>query len=274
MKILAVLLTLICLSSASLAQEKLFVPGRPDQSADGTGGWSYWLARKVVLDVDQMLKSQGIQAEFCTYRNLQTQKDSSYKGMGPCLFENFKKSMKTDDLVGVIYAWILDKDQNHHPIEIRWRPPRGGWLKVIRQVIEMRFEKPLYFVRSFFGSEEFANKLRYEEFLGGEMNIVLPEDAKAIKALIASGNPWLIKYAQNVRDIGFSLKASEALEGKVVYQGQLQMSMRSSEGEAQANFDIKTNINILLLDRKFFAKGHLRSGDLKTGPQAPQEALP
>ena len=233
------------------------------EKANGSGGWTYWLARKTVLDIDEMLQSQGIHAEVCTYRNLQPAQDISYQGIGPCLFENFKRSMKSDDLVGVIYAWIKDKDQNFHPIEIRWRPPHGGWLKVIHQAIEMRFEKPLYKVRSFFGSEESANKLRYEEFLAGEMNITLPEDPKAIQALIDSGNKWLVKYAENVKDVGFSLKATDSVEGKVIYKGQLQMGLRSAQGESENRLDITTNINILLLERKFFLKGHLQTGEIR-----------
>lgn len=220
------------------------------------GGATYWVAKKLVLDIDQLLASQGIRAEVCTYRNFNPAEDTSYQGIGPCLFANFKKSMKSDELTGVVYTWIKDANQKYHPIEIRWRPPRGGWTKVIRQAIEMRLEKPLYKVRNMFGSEEKANKLRYDEFIAGELNIILPKDPAALESLVASGNQWLAPYAGNLRDIDFGLKAERMEEGKVIYQGHLNVGMDLGGEYKQTNFDVTTNVNVLLLDRKFFTKGH------------------
>ncbi|WP_413291096.1 hypothetical protein [Bdellovibrio sp. HCB337] len=249
------LFLILILSSAAMAEEELSVP----TDATSSGGVTYWIAKKLVLDIDKMLVSQGIRAEVCTYRNFNPSQETSYKGIGPCLYENFKKSMKSDELTGVTFTWIQDKNQNYHPIEIRWRPPRGGWMKVIGQALEMRLEKPLYSVRSFFGGDEKANKLRYSDFLAGELNIILPKDPAALEALLASGNQWLKKFGPNLRDIDFGLKTDRVEEGKVIYQGHLTVGLDLGGEYQQTNFDVTTNVNVLLLDRKFFAKGHMDS---------------
>lgn len=251
------LLSILFVSFTALATEPVSVP----TGVQDTGGWGYWLASKLVLDIDQKLSEQGIRPEFCTFVSFAPAQEKSYKGLGPCLFENLKKSMSSEDLVGVIHTWIRDKNQNYHPVEIRWRPPRGGWLSMIGQVIEMRFEKPLYSARQSLSGNESANKLRYTDFIAGELNILLPQDPAALEGLQLSGNQWVANYARKIRDIDFGLRSQTVQEGKVIYQGRLKLGILNNGEYSQNQLELTTNINVLLLDRNFFLKGHWGSGE-------------
>jgi hypothetical protein len=230
--------------------------------------FAYWFAKKLVIDIDAALKSQGIDSQVCTFRQKDPTQDFSYPGLGQCLYKDFMKSMKTEGLAGVVYTWILDKQGRYHPVEIQWRPPRGGWGALISQVVEMRLEKPLYYIRDFIWGEEAGDKLRYTEFLGGDLKIILPEDPEAMAVLAARGGMWAKNYLANVRSIDLHLAPTAAEKGKVIYDGSLIMNNRAAEdGHVDTTkVALRTNVNVVVLKRSFFLKAKVRQNGASEDP--------
>ncbi|MGZ3775363.1 MAG: hypothetical protein ACXVCN_16685 [Bdellovibrio sp.] len=239
-------------------------------------GMKYWIVKHMILDIDEMLRDQGIKANSCIYRSNLTKKDTAFKGLGPCLSLNFTESMTADDSTGTTYVWLESDSQSDNtaasPIEIYWRPPRGGLLKLIDQAVEMKFEKPLYWLRKKIGQKEEAEKIHYKEFIGGEIKIVLPNDEKTLEQLNKNGNPWVRRYLKDLHELDFKLKPTERKDGLVVHSGTLQAEYESQNTKAKKTdltFTIKTNLNILEMDRHFSlkVKGNLTplSQNLKAG---------
>lgn len=240
--------------------------------------FGYWFAKKLVLDIDAALKGQGIDSKVCTFRQKDPAQDFSYLGLGQCLYKDFMKSMKTDLLAGVVYTWIQDKQGRYHPIEIQWRPPHGGWGKVISQVIEMRLEKPLYAIRNFIWGDESAEKIRYDEFLVGDLKIILPEDPDALEALAARGGVWAKNYLAKVNSIDVHLAPTANEQGKVIYDGALIMNQRPAEDGSVESVKVvlRTNVNVVVLKRPFYLKGKIRQNGASEDPVPVlgSEALP
>lgn len=240
--------------------------------------FAYWFAKKLVIDIDTALKSQGIESKYCTFRQFEPAQDFSYPGLGQCLYKDFMKSMKTDQLAGVVYTWIVDKQGRSHPVEIQWRPPHGGWGKLIKQVIEMRLEKPLYHLREFIWGEESASKIRYNEFLGGDLKIILPEDPDALAVLAARGGVWAKNYLATVDSINVHLEPSVNEKGKVVYDGALILNHEAAaDGQVETTkVALRTNVNVVVLKRPFFLKAKVRQDGASEDPVPVlgSEALP
>lgn len=230
--------------------------------------FAYWFAKKLVLDIDTALKSQGIESKSCTFRQYEPAQDFSFPGLGQCLYKDFMKSMKTDELAGVVYTWIVDKQGKAHPIEIQWRPPHGGWGKLIKQVIEMRLEKPLYKLRNFIWGEESAEKVRYTEFLGGDLKIILPDDPAALAVLAARGGVWAQNYLATVDSINVHLEPKMSEQGKVVYDGALMLNHEAAaDGSVETTkVALRTNVNVVVLKRPFFMKAKVRHDGASEDP--------
>lgn len=267
---------LVQATSSALAETPVAPPTHVH--VGGVDAFGYWFAKKLVLDLDETLRSQGIVSVSCTFRQKNPAQDFSYKGAGPCLYKDFIKSMKTDELAGVVYAWIQDRQGRLHPVEIQWRPPRGGWSVVIKQVLEMKFEKPLYYVREKIWGEKSSEKLRYTDFLAGELKIILPGDPEALAVLAERGGSWAKSYLANVESVDLNLKASENDKGKVVYSGALSLNHRADENESPETTTLKlrTNINVVVLKRPFFLQAKVRSAGQSDDavPILGSEALP
>jgi len=232
---------------------------------------AYGIVKKLVIDIDETLKQQGIDPKFCTFRQTEPKQDFSYRGVGTCLYHNFIKSMKTDRMAGTVYTWIQDRQGRYHPIEIQWRPPHSGWLKLIRQLVEMRLEVPLYKIRETVRGPEWADKLRYKEFLGGELKVILPEDPAALEVLAANGGEWAKKYLEKIKSVDFRLDVTGIEKGKVIYDGGLQLNFSPKEDGAADGVKVilHTDINVLLLKQPkwekevFGARGNNTSGKIR-----------
>ncbi|MGZ3801812.1 MAG: hypothetical protein ACXWRZ_14200 [Bdellovibrio sp.] len=227
--------------------DQVEIPAKKSPSA----GLDYWFVKNLILDVDEELKTAGLQVKACTYRSLITKKDSSFQGLGPCLWLNFSESMDTRDrLTGVTYFWLDDSQKQ--PIEIHWRPPKEGMSQWLDQAYEMKFEKSLYWWRSLSEKKQ-ADKVPYKEFLLGEIKLVLPNEEVVLKKLEVNGNPWISNKVKGLRELELKISPTERKDGVVVHSGVIQAKLQSPDGkEDDLTLAVKTNINILVLDRKWF----------------------
>ncbi len=237
-------------------------------------GWSkptleYWISKNLAVDVDEDLKELGIEASACTYHSRAGGKDISFKGLGPCLYLNFKESMQTDQLSGVTYFWLKGTSPESRPLELSWRPPQGGMKVFFKQVFEMNFENELYWLRKHMGNKKSAENLHYKEFLAGNWELILPEDTEVRTALISQNSAWLGTYLKKIEDrhglelhkLRLSLLPTERENGVVVHTGLLQAELQSLKTEPNQSaenlvFAIKTNLNIILSERRSYLKIH------------------
>lgn len=237
-------------------------------------GWSkptleYWVSKNLAVDVDEDLKELGIEASACTYHSRTGAKDISFKGLGPCLYLNFKESMQTDQLSGVTYFWLKGTSTEARPLELSWRPPQGGMKMFFKQVFEMNFENELYWLRKHMGNKKSAENLHYKEFLAGNWELILPEDAEVMAALKSGDTGWLGTSLNKIEDsqglelhkVKLSLSPIARENGVVVHAGLLQAELQSRKSEQIQSseklvFSIKTNLNIILSERKSYLKIH------------------
>lgn len=243
-------------------------------------GVKFWFVKNMVLDVDDLLNKKGFKAQACVYRSAITKQDTPYKGLGPCLYLNFMESMTTDQISGITYFWLEGSNPDTPPIEINWRPPQDGLVKFIQQSLEMKFEGPLYWLRSHFSNSQNAEAIHYREFLGGEIKLILPDDPGTMKKLeeviFRKNSPQydecLQKYAltcedktndstklnlqrwdpKNIRQLDLDLKPIERKNGLVVHTGIIRAELgKTNQNESESiTVAIQTNFNILVRDRK------------------------
>jgi hypothetical protein len=242
-----------------------------------------WMVKKAIVDIDDLLKEQGLEIKYCVYKSARKKESISYRGLGACLYENFVDSMTVDSLSGVTYFWPKGTEAQTDPIEIRWRPPRGGFLKIVQQVFEMKLEKPLYWLREQTHSRKAAEGLHFEEFLGGDIEIILHEDSNNNEAH-ANGSTSLVgKFLKKFKRFQIKLKPMLRQNGLVVYEGRIEALLKKQEplinefdslethhkhlsNQHILYFNIETNLNLVQMDRKFFLKvqSDLNSNEMRT----------
>ncbi len=224
----------------------------------GADGFKYFFMKLLVGDVDGILKKQGIDSAFCTFRPQDGSEDLPYRELGKCLMKNFLVAMKTDQKPGVIYTWVQDSKGRFHSSEIHWRPPVGGWSNIIRQVYEMKFEKLLSWARK--DSLEVVN---FKEFIVGDLLAILPEDPAALETLAANGNEMVKNYLRNLKSVSISLKTTSKPQGQMIYSGPVVLKMKSAEAasEKTVNIQLTTNVNIMLKQRPFYLRSKIVTGD-------------
>lgn len=247
------LLFLLTMVVANLPRAHADQMGMPSNAAS-SAGIDYWFIKNLIFDIDTELKNAGLQAEACTYRSNITKKDSSFKGLGRCLFLHFSESMETTGSnTGITYFWL---DASHkQPIEIHWRPPKAGLGSFLNQVYEMKYENSLYWWRDLVGKAS-AESIPYKEFLLGDIKLVVPDDEGLLNKIEIKGNPWISNYLKKVREIGIHLSPSERKMGVVVHKGTISAKVKTTKGgEENINLAVETNINILVLSRKFYFRG-------------------
>jgi hypothetical protein len=213
---------------------------------------SYWIAKKVSVDVDKSLGKYGIVAEFCTFRRTNPAKEISHHGLGPCLYDNFLASMKTDALAGTTYAWVKDDQGQLHRVDIQWRPPLGGWSQLTKQYMNTRFESRV----------AKSVTIPYKEFITGDLKITLPNDEALMTTLLKKSSPEVRAYLAAIHTVSFHLAPTGKVQEKVIYTGQLLLENSPDEDGMITSHTayIKTDINPLKQDRPFFLQVRVRQG--------------
>lgn len=228
---------------------------QPEVNASSSAGVGYWLVKKMVFDFDKMLNENGFLTKSCVYRSNITGQDTPHKGLGPCLLLNFMESMDTDEISGTTYFWLEGSDTKTPPLEIHWRPPRGGFGNLISQYFSMTYEGSFTWFRGKPKDSENVEDLPYREFIGGELKLIIPNEAGLLKSLGEKGNPWVIRHLQNVRQVELNLKPTEVKDGLVVHTGLIHVEHSGSGQEnGSIDFAVRTNLNVLITDRPFSLK--------------------
>lgn len=213
---------------------------------------SYWIAKKVSIDVDKSLGKYGIVAEFCTFRRTNPAKEISHHGLGPCLYDNFLASMKTDALAGTTFAWIKDDRGQLHRLDIQWRPPHGGWNQLTKQYVNTRFESRL----------AKSATIPYKEFITGDLKITLPNDEALMTTLLKKSSPEVRAYLSAIHTVSFHLAPTGKAQEKIIYTGQILLENSPDEDGTITSHTayIKTDVNPLKKDRPFFLQVRIRQG--------------
>jgi hypothetical protein len=253
-------------ASALASPDKVLPPSETDVGS--YAGFAHWFAKKMVMDVDKTLGRLGIVAEVCTFRQFTPAKDFSYKGVGPCLTKNFTASMKTDQLAGKTYAWIKDpQTAQYHVVEIQWRPPQGGWTKIIKQYFAMKNEK---------APKNASDPLPYQQFIGGDLKIILPEDPAALDIVTKNSPAWLKEQLATASSVSLHLEPTGRNAEKIVYEGKILLEQRpdDSGGKSTHVMTLKTDINVVILQRPFYVHGKYRKhADIPEMPTFTEQEL-
>jgi hypothetical protein len=130
----------------AIALDLQTAPSRPEKIQDN--GLLYKAFKTIASDVDASLADQHISIYACTYRSFPSNEEFSYEGLGPCLFQDFKESMKTSSISGVIYAWGKTPWGDLSPIRIIWRPGVSGWWKAMMAWFDLSFERVFVLLKS------------------------------------------------------------------------------------------------------------------------------
>lgn len=256
-KVLLSLLGLI-FQSQLLAAEAIAPPQYVNTR--GLDGFNYWFMKRLVVDVDELLKKQGLDSAVCTYRPNDGSEDLSYRELGKCLMKNFMAGMKTDVQPGVVYTWIRDSKGQFHPVEINWKPPQGGWGGLIRQIFEMKFEGALYWVRELIWDQQKAEKVNYNEFIVGELKIILPDNSAALETLSLKGSQWAQQHIRNLQSVSIKLNTQAKPKGQMVYSGPMVVQMKTANLETKTfNVQLTTNVNVMVMKRPFYVNSQIRT---------------
>lgn len=262
-------------SFAATVSPKASIAPPKEVESGGFFAFKYWFAKKLVVDVDKKLQKLNIHADFCTFRQNVPPQDFSYRGAGPCLFKAFSSSMKTDQMAGTTYVWVRDANNQYRPVEIQWRPPHGGWMKVIKQYFAMRFEK----------HSAKKKDLPFKEFIGGEVRIIFPQESGLLESVLPHAPGFLKSTLSNVDAVSLRMEPTGRENGHVVYTGKITLEEDPSAppmiGESPQNtiIHLKTDINIVLTERPFYVEAKLRrDSEAKvrrgTGAQLDATAIP
>lgn len=234
-------------------------------SKSGLSYWSYWLSKKLVVDLDQDLRELNLQPSVCVFRNAKNLQDSPHYDLGRCFYEAFLQSMKTDQFAGVIYSWVkTPAGQSQQPIEIYWRPPQGGWKNMLIQAFQMKFEKEIYNAVEFLNSKtelNIENKVYFSKFIAGEIFIVFPNDPlfhEALNQSKLSQNKLALSYTKKIDSLQFYLDKAKYKDGVIYYQGQLNIIADHDDLNQLQEIVLETNVNPLQKKRPFMFKGKTR----------------
>lgn len=218
-----------------------------------TAGKKFWLIKKLIFDVDQLLNKSQIFVDSCTYHSDRTNKDFAYKGLGPCLYHNFMDSMSTDKVAGITYFWLSDSSQDTAPIEIHWRPPVGGLKKVAHQALEMKLEGPLYWLRTKVNFLGDAEELHYQQFLLGDIDIIFPPSFAAESFISGQSvvSHILKSFLSDARTVSLKAAPVHRQEGLVFHSGKLtaELSTETENSESKV-ISFITNLNIASIYRE------------------------
>lgn len=225
---------LILASNLVFAQE---APQPPSETQIRRAKLAYRVLTWLAADIDAAFKAQKIEIESCTYQSDYKHVSTSYKGIGPCLFESFRESMHTASLSGRIYAWGSTPWGRLTGLRMEWRPVKGGWVDAIRTWLDLQLEP-------FFEWRKSEKMLSSQTFLG-EMKMYFPSDFPVQKLELTS-------------------RPVQRKDGILEFEGTFLISSEKTQlHNTVISWD--TNLNPLRTERHFYFRGHT---------QVPTEVMP
>ena len=132
-------------------------------------------------------KKLGLKADSCVYKSNTTQTETSFPGLGECLYFNMREGFKTDIVPGLITARVMVvKTQTPATFQIVWRPARGSGFHVLDRLYKDWRQQP--------DTED-------RDGLVGELKLIFPDGpVDQAEALMSSfGDLGEVVTAQDIR---------------------------------------------------------------------------
>lgn len=235
------LLLLTCTLTRAADFPVMTVDTAAPASANAKPSLSYKLFRSVIFDIDEQLQQIGLSVRFCRYIPNHVTSSTVYNGLGPCLEKNFRAAMKTKGLTGVIQAWVQTSQGQLLPLQVNWRPTEEGYKKLLREILDLKFERKSHRQRS----EPTQQPLRYTQNFIGHLQILFPENVVLSDYFAADSD--LPSILGGTRYLNFTIEPLYKKAGKVHYSGEITVNT--------VQFQFLTNINIFKTARPFQTSG-------------------
>ena len=208
--------------------------------------------------LEKSLQEAGLQFDVCSYVSYQTQKTISAKGMGECLYKNFREGITNKGDVGITYIWVKTVKGETLPIRVDWRPAQEGLLKIVREILTLKLEGFSHWWAETISKDPTEEKtLPYSQNVLGMLRLTFPSGTQ-LSDFIAVEHQ-LLEGVQAAKQVDFSLTPLYKQDGYANYRGVLTITQDAQAEKANGEWtlDFKTNMNFLKVSRKFKVKGNL-----------------
>lgn len=212
--------------------------------------WAYFLAKKIVVDIDDTLTKIDLRTAVCGFQ-AKNQDFQYYHQLGECFFHSYLQHRDEPGEKIVVYSWLQDLSGRNicaTPLKIIWnRPDQSAWTTV-RQYLQMKFEN------TFLDSAQPLTT----HFIAGSFSLYFPSNELFQKILndsvIGQKLGPFTKVTNLLQATHFSLENTGRRSEKnyFVYQGQLNLQLRTQD---IINIDIDTDINVAKKTRPFYIHG-------------------
>ncbi len=226
--------------------------------------WSYRILGFVFKGLEETLRKSGLQFEVCSYQSLVDGKVINAKGMGECLFVNFKEGLSNKGDVGGVYLWV--KSQRSPvplPIRVDWRPTEEGLFKIIQEVLTLKLEPLAHWWSEHVSKNSAEEKpLKYAQNILGRLRLTFPANTVLADFITSEKQNELLENIEMAKQLEFEMKPLYKKSGYANYQGVLSVSQEVSSPDEQGTWslDFVTNLNFLKTSRPFDVKGKFDGG--------------
>ncbi|MFS4459206.1 hypothetical protein [Bdellovibrio sp. HCB2-146] len=275
MKVLRLALAALFLTQMAFADGTSAVPAKPTPPEKAS--WSYRLLGFIFKGLEESLQKSGLEFEVCSYQSLDPEKSMSAKGMGECLFMNFKEGLSKKGDVGVTYIWVKSLRGETLPVRVDWRPSEEGLGKMVTEVLTLALENNRRPSRPGLPRLDTTKQkpLSYKQNLLGHIRLTFPSGTKLVDFIAVENQ--LLSEMQMAKQIDLELTPLYKENGKANYKGviSIQSEVESPDEQGQWTIDFKTNMNFLKLSRPFNVQGHVDGGIAPEDmPEIPTEETP
>lgn len=252
------------------------IPAKPTPPEKAS--WSYRLLGFIFRGLEDSLKESGLDFEVCSFQSSDPEKSMSAKGMGECLFMNFKEGLSKKGDVGVTYIWVKSLRGDTLPVRVDWRPSEEGLGKMVKELLTLKFEKIAQFWAEYIARDTTTEKpLSYKQNVLGHLRLTFPNGTKLSDFISIEKENQLLSEMQMAKQIDFELTPLYKVNGQANYKGviSIQREVESPDEQGQWTLDFKTNMNFLKTSRPFKIQGHADGGITPEGmPEIPTEEAP
>ena len=258
MKFKSLAVAALIFSQLAWGTESDVIPAKP-QPAD-SASWDYRVLGFIFKGLEKTLQDSGLEFDVCSYVSYQTQTTTSAKGMGECLYMNFKEGITNKGDVGITYIWVKSLRQETLPIRVDWRPAQEGLIKIARELLTLSLEGFSHWWTEKISKDPTEEKsLPYSQNVLGRLRLTFPAGTR-LADFVAVDN-GMLNEVEMAKQVEFSLTPLYKMDGYANYRGVLTVTPEASSPDAngQWNLDFKTNMNFLKVSRKFKVKGNIGS---------------
>lgn len=218
--------------------------------------------------LEKSLEDAGLDVQVCSFTSFKTGKTFSAKGMGECLFQNFKEGLRNKGPVGVTYLWANTPRHKILSLRVDWRPSEEGLLKMAEELLTLKFEGvSRWWSRHVSKNSAEERPLPYSQNILGNIRLTLPPGT-TLADFISKPPPRDLPEIGLAAGLEFQLTPLYKVDGHAHYQGLLRVipEAPTQDENGQWVLEFKTDFNFLKTSRPFQVKGHF-DGGLEEEPQ-------